>query len=163
MLVAFSSGDAVRYLLAFFLLVVGLGLGWALIALASTFARLASFLRGAESEILPVINKVGGSVDRVNGQLDKLDQATDSARRRRRGGRSGVRTVSFAVKRPVREARRALEPASRTAARRCALAATGAARCRAARRPPRAARPTSRKSIRAHARGANGPRPYTVL
>lgn len=101
MLVAFSSGDAVRYLLAFFLLVVGLGLGWALIALASTFARLASFLRGAESEILPVINKVGGSVDRVNGQLDKLDQATDSALDALAAVDQVVRTLSLSVRRPV--------------------------------------------------------------
>ena len=29
--------------------------------------------------MLPVIGKVGGSVDRVNGQLDKVDRITDSA------------------------------------------------------------------------------------
>jgi hypothetical protein len=29
--------------------------------------------------LLPVIGKVGGSVDRVNGQLDKVDRIMDSA------------------------------------------------------------------------------------
>ena len=29
--------------------------------------------------MLPVIGKVGGSVDRVNGQLDEVDRITDSA------------------------------------------------------------------------------------
>jgi hypothetical protein len=103
MLVAFSSGDAARYLLAFFLLVVGLALGWALIQLAGTFARISSLIRGTERELLPVINKVGGSVDRVNGQLDKLDHATDSAIDAVDAVDQAVRTVSFAVKRPVQK------------------------------------------------------------
>ncbi len=103
MLVAFSSGDAVRYLLAFFLLVVGLGLGWALLALASAFSRLASLIRGVESEAVPVIHKVGGSVDRVNTQLDKLDRATDSALDAVAAVDQAVRTVSLSVKRPVQK------------------------------------------------------------
>ena len=103
MLVAFTSGDAVRYLLAFFLLVVGLALAWALVALARTFGGLASFIKGAEQEVMPVINKAGGSIDRVNTQLDKLDQATDSALDAVVAVDSAVRTVSTAVKTPVRK------------------------------------------------------------
>jgi hypothetical protein len=103
MLLAFSSGDAARYLLAFFLLVVGLGLGWALYRLAATFGQISSFIRGTERELLPVINKVGESVDRVNTQLDKLDHATDSAIDAVDAVDQAVRTVSFAVKRPVQK------------------------------------------------------------
>jgi len=101
--VAFSSGDAARYLLAFFLLVVGLGLGWALFQLAATFGRISSFIRGTEQELLPVINKVGASVDRVNGQLDKLDHATDSAIDAVDAVDQAVRTISLAVKRPIQK------------------------------------------------------------
>jgi len=100
-MLAFSSGDAARYLLAFFLLAVGLTLGWALVKLATVFARLASLIRGAEREILPVINKVGGSVDRVNSQLDKLDTVTESAVDAVAAVDQAVRTVSFGVRRPV--------------------------------------------------------------
>lgn len=100
---ALSSGDAARYLLAFFLLVVGLGLGWALVQLAATFGRISSLIRGTERELLPVINKVGASVDRVNGQLDKLDHATDSAIDAVDAVDQAVRTVSDAVKRPVKK------------------------------------------------------------
>jgi uncharacterized protein YoxC len=103
MLVAITSGDAARYLLAFFLLVVGIGLAWALLALASAFQRLASLIRGVEKEVLPVIHKVGGSVDRVNTQLDKLDQATDSALDAVGAVDQAVRTVSTSVKRPVQK------------------------------------------------------------
>jgi uncharacterized protein YoxC len=103
MLVAFSSGDAARYLLAFFLLVVGLGLGWALLQLAGAFGRVSSLIRGTERELLPVIHKVGESVDKVNTQLDKLDHATDSAVDAVEAVDQAVRTVSSAVKRPVQK------------------------------------------------------------
>jgi uncharacterized protein with gpF-like domain len=53
--------------------------------------------------LLPVINKVGGSVDRVNLQLDKLDVATDSAVDAVEAVDEAVRAVSFAVKRPVQK------------------------------------------------------------
>jgi hypothetical protein len=46
---------------------------------AGTAGQLSAFIRGAEDSLLPVIGKVGGSVDRVNGQLDKVDRITDSA------------------------------------------------------------------------------------
>jgi uncharacterized protein YoxC len=100
---AFTSGDLADVALAVFLVAVGLGVGWAFFRLAVTFDRLSSLIRGAEHEVLPVINKVGGSVDRVNAQLDKLDQATDSAVDAVEAVDEAVRTVSFAVKRPVQK------------------------------------------------------------
>jgi uncharacterized protein YoxC len=102
-LLAFSFGDLADLALAIFLIAVGLGLGWAFLRLAVTFDRLSSLIRGAEREVLPVINKVGGSVDRVNAQLDKLDTATDSAVDAVEAVDEAVRTVSFAVKRPVQK------------------------------------------------------------
>jgi uncharacterized protein YoxC len=99
----FSFGDLAYLALAVFLVAAGLGLGWSLLRLAVTFDRLSSLIRGTEREVLPVINKVGGSVDRVNAQLDKLDQATDSAVDAVEAVDQAVRTVSFAVKRPVQK------------------------------------------------------------
>ncbi|HUY72687.1 MAG TPA: DUF948 domain-containing protein [Gaiellaceae bacterium] len=101
MFVASTAGDVVRYALAGFLVAVGIALGWALLWLAGVLRRVSSFLKGAEQEILPVINKVGGSIDRVNGQLDKLDSATDSAVDAVQAVDAAVRTVSFGVRRPV--------------------------------------------------------------
>jgi uncharacterized protein YoxC len=103
MVIAFSTGDVADLALAVFLVVVGLGLGWAFVRLAVTFDRLSSLIRGAEREVLPVIEKVGGSVDRVNTQLDKLDTATTSAVDAVEAVDEAVRTVSFAVKRPVQK------------------------------------------------------------
>jgi uncharacterized protein YoxC len=103
MIVAFSFGDLASLALAIFLLAAGLGLGWAFLRLAVTFDRLSSLIRGAEREVLPVISKVGGSVDRVNAQLDKLDTATDSAVDAVVAVDEAVRSVSYAVKTPVQK------------------------------------------------------------
>jgi uncharacterized protein YoxC len=103
MIVAFSFGDLASLALAIFLIAAGIGLGWAFLRLAVTFDRLSSLIRGAEREVLPVVNKVGGSVDRVNAQLDKLDPATDSAVDAVVAVDEAVRSVSYAVKTPVQK------------------------------------------------------------
>jgi hypothetical protein len=103
-LLAFSPGDAAYLALSIFLLAIGLGLGWMFFRMAGTLDRLSSFIRGTERELLPVITKVGGTVDRVNTQLDKLDQATDSAVDAVDAVDEAVRAASFAVKRPVQKA-----------------------------------------------------------
>ena len=102
-LVALSAGDLAYYALALFLVAVGLGLGYAFFRLGGTFERLSSFIRGTESELLPVIHKVGESVDRVNGQLDKVDRVTDSAVDMADSVDTAVRAVSFAIARPVQK------------------------------------------------------------
>ena len=87
--------------LAVFLFAVGLSLAYAFVRLGGTLGRLSSFIRGAQEEVLPVINKVGGSVDRVNVQLDKVDQVTDSAVDAADSVDTAVRAVTFAIQKPV--------------------------------------------------------------
>ena len=100
---AFTWGDLWRLALAVFLLAVGLSFAYLLVRLGETAGRLSAFISGAEREILPVINKVGGSVDRVNGQLDKVDRVTDSAVDAADSVDTAVRAVSMAVTRPVQK------------------------------------------------------------
>ncbi len=100
---AFSWGDLWRLALAVFLVAVGLSTAYLLVRLGGTVGRLSAFISGAEREILPVIDKVGGSVDRVNGQLDKVDQITGSAVDAAASVDTAVRTVSRAVTRPVQK------------------------------------------------------------
>jgi uncharacterized protein YoxC len=100
---AFTWGDLWRLALAVFLLAAGLSFAYLLVRLAGTVGRLSSFIQGAEREVLPVINKVGGSVDRVNGQLDKVDRITDSAVDAADSVDTAVRAVSMAVTRPVQK------------------------------------------------------------
>ena len=99
--VAFGWNDLVDLALAVFLFAVGLSLAYAFVRLGGTFGRLSAFIRGAQDEVLPVISKVGGSVDRVNTQLDKVDQVTDSAVDAADSVDTAVRAVTFAIQRPV--------------------------------------------------------------
>ena len=100
---AFTWSDLWRLALAVFLLAVGLSSAYLLVRLAGTVDRLSAFISGAERELLPVVNKVGGSVDRVNGQLDKVDRLTDSAVDAADSVDTAVRAVSMAVTRPVQK------------------------------------------------------------
>lgn len=100
---AFTWGDLWRLALAVFLLAVGLASAYLLVRMAGTVGRLSALIKGTEREILPVINKVGGSVDRVNAQLDKVDRITDSAVDAAESVDTAVRTVSRAVTRPVQK------------------------------------------------------------
>jgi len=101
--IASTAGDIAYYALAAFLLLTGFGLAYAFFWLGASFERLSSLIRGVERETLPVINKVGGSVDRVNHQLDKMDQVTDSAVDAADSVDTAVRAVSFAIARPVQK------------------------------------------------------------
>ena len=100
---AFTWGDLWRLALAVFLLAVGLSAALFFVRLAATMTRLSSLIRGTEESLLPVFEKVGGSVDRVNGQLDKVDRITDSAVDAAESVDTAVRAVSMAVTRPVQK------------------------------------------------------------
>jgi hypothetical protein len=98
---AFTSGDLWRVALAVFFLAIGVSSAYLLVRLAGTVGRLSALIRGTEDEVLPVIGKVGGSVDRVNGQLDKVDRITDSAVDAADSVDTAVRAVTMAITRPV--------------------------------------------------------------
>jgi K+-sensing histidine kinase KdpD len=100
-LLASTAGDVAKYALAAFLLLSGLGLAYMLFQLGGTFSRLSSFIRGTERDLLPVITKTGGTVDRVNLQLDKMDRVTDSAVDMAESADTAVRSVTHAIQTPV--------------------------------------------------------------
>jgi hypothetical protein len=100
-LLASTAGDVAYYCLAAFLLLAGIGLAYMLFQLGGTFSRLSSLIRGTERELLPVINKTAGTVDRVNLQLDKMDRVTDSAVDMAESADTAVRAVTVAIQAPV--------------------------------------------------------------
>ncbi len=101
MTLAFSASDAAYWGLAAFLVLLGIGSAFALFKLGGMFDRVSSFISGTERDLLPVIVKSGGTVDRVNYQLDKLDTVTDSAVGMADSADTAVRAVSTAVSKPV--------------------------------------------------------------
>ncbi len=100
---ASTAGDVLDYALAAFFIASGIGLAYMLIRMGGTFARLSSFIKGAERDALPVVVKAGGTVDRVNDQIDKLDTVTDSAVAMADSADTAVRAVSTAITTPVKK------------------------------------------------------------
>ena len=103
MIASFGWSDLAYLALAVFLLLAGLALAYAALRLGRTLGRASSLLEGTEKELLPVIAKLGGTVDRVNGQLDKVDQITDSAVDAVASVDAAVRTVTGLVTRPIQK------------------------------------------------------------
>jgi len=102
-MLAYSSGEVVDVALAIFLILVGAGIAWVSLELGATLQRLSALIKGTQDEVLPVINKVGTTVDHVNAQMEKLDQITDSAVDAADSADTAVRAVSFAVTKPVQK------------------------------------------------------------
>ena len=100
---ATSAGDILDYALAAFFIASGAGLLYLFVRMGGTFARLSSFIKGTERDLLPVIVKSGGTVDRINDQLDKLDTVTDSAVSMADSADTAVRAVSTAITTPVKK------------------------------------------------------------
>jgi hypothetical protein len=101
MIASFDWSDLAYLALAVFLLLAGLALGYGALRLGGTLGRASSLLQETEKELLPVISKLGGTVDRVNVQLDKVDQITDSAVDAVAGVDTAVRTITGVVTRPI--------------------------------------------------------------
>jgi uncharacterized protein YoxC len=99
----FDSLDVLWIALSAFLVLVGLALAYVLLRLGATVRRVTSFLHGLETEVLPLLNKAGGTVDRVNNQLDKVDRVTDSAVDAADSLDTAVRAVTLAITRPVQK------------------------------------------------------------
>jgi len=100
-MLAFSAGDVASIALAVFLVLAGLGVAFVCLKLGGTLQRLSAFIKGAQDEVLPVVSKVGTTVDHVNAQMEKVDRITDSAVDAADSVDTAVRAVSTAVTRPV--------------------------------------------------------------
>lgn len=102
-LASFEAIDVLWICLSVFLVLVAVALAVMLVRLAGAARRLTSLLRGLEDEAPPLINKVGGTVDRVNLQLDKADVATTSAVDAVVAIDKAVRTVTAGLAWPVKK------------------------------------------------------------
>jgi hypothetical protein len=100
-LLASTAGDAAYWGLALFLVAIGLASAFMLFRLGQAFQRLSSLISGTERDLLPVIVKTGGTVDRVNYELDKVDTVTDSAVSMADSADTAVRAISTAIAAPV--------------------------------------------------------------
>jgi hypothetical protein len=96
--------DVWRAALAFFLVVVGIGLGYLFWRLGNTFGRLSSSLGRITDEVVPILNRTQTTVDGINLELERVDDIMQSAVGATRGAERAVGSVSKAVTTPVKKA-----------------------------------------------------------
>ena len=101
MTLAVTTSQALDVVLAIFLVVVGLAIGYAFWRLGLLFSQLRTTVQHTEVEVLPVINKTGVTLDHVNTELDKIDVMTDSAVDAVSAIDRAVRAVSAIVTAPI--------------------------------------------------------------
>src|SRR5206468_10079611 len=102
-MLAYSSGEVVDVALAIFLILTGAGIAWVSLELGATLKRLSALIRGTQDEVLPVVSKLGTTVDHVNAQMEKVDKITDSAVDAADSADTAVRAVSMAITTPVQK------------------------------------------------------------
>jgi hypothetical protein len=92
-----------RIAIGFFFVLFGVGVAFALFRLASVFKRLASILSDANTQVLPLLTRVEGTLDGVNAELGKVDQITGSVAEIVRTAEVATTAVHSAVAKPIQK------------------------------------------------------------
>ncbi len=61
-----------------FFLLFGAGLLYMLLRLAGVFGRATNILTDVNTEVIPLLTRVESTLDRVNGELDQVEEITTS-------------------------------------------------------------------------------------
>jgi uncharacterized protein YoxC len=104
-LVASSAASmAWRYALAFFLVVVAIGLVYLLAKAGKTLASVEKMVADMNREVVPLMGKVGTTVDEINAELDKVNEITGSVVDMTQKIDSTTRAVESAISTPAKKA-----------------------------------------------------------
>ncbi len=103
LLAEFTASDGAWVALAIFLVLAGLGLAYSLVRLGVALGQVSRTVRHAEDEVLPLLAKAGGTLDRVNRELDKVDEVTDVAVGAVKAVDGAVRAASEAIAYPAQK------------------------------------------------------------
>jgi len=99
-----TASTAWRYALAFFLVVVAIGLAYLLVKAAKALASVDKMVSDLDREIVPLMGKVGTTVDEVNAELDKVNEITSSVVDMTQKIDSTTRAVESALSTPAKKA-----------------------------------------------------------
>jgi uncharacterized protein YoxC len=105
----FTASDAAYIALAVFLVLVGVTLAYALWRLGALLNQTSKTVAHTEVELLPVLNKAGGTLDRVNTELDRADVVTEQAAEAVLALSRTVKAVNAVLAAPVRALAGAVE------------------------------------------------------
>jgi hypothetical protein len=95
--------DVLRGALAFFFVVVGIGIAWACVRLGGLFGRVSSSVNRVTDEVVPILSKAQTTMDGVNTEIGRVDEIMQSAVATTKGAERAVATVSRAVTAPAKK------------------------------------------------------------
>lgn len=90
--------------LSFFLVVVGIGIGYLCFRLGGMFGRMSTSVREVTDEVVPILVRAQTTVDGINLELERVDEIMVSAVNATKGAEKTVTAVSHAVTTPVKKA-----------------------------------------------------------
>lgn len=96
--------DVLRGALSFFLVVVGVGIGYVCVRLGGMFGRLTVSVREVTDEVVPILAAAQTTVDGINLELERVDEIMVSAVNATKGAEKTVTSISNAVTAPVKKA-----------------------------------------------------------
>jgi hypothetical protein len=103
-LAAGTAGTVLRFAAAFFLVVVGVAFVYMLIRAGRAFQSVDKLVTDLDTEIMPVINKAGTTIDEVNSELGKVNDITASVAEMTERVDSATRVVETAFASPAKKA-----------------------------------------------------------
>jgi uncharacterized protein YoxC len=101
---ASTPSMALRYAAAFFLVVVGIGLIYALIRLGGTLGSAEKLLTDVDTEVVPLLKQATETLDGVNTELDKIGVVMTSVVDATEKVDHTTRAVESAISVPARKA-----------------------------------------------------------
>lgn len=99
------DGDAImRIAIGVFFVLFGVGIAYALFRLGGVLKRLSSILADANTQVVPLLTRIEGTLDGVNAELGKVDDITGSVAGIVRTAEQATTAVHGAVSKPMKVA-----------------------------------------------------------
>ncbi|OFW57165.1 MAG: hypothetical protein A2133_09045 [Actinobacteria bacterium RBG_16_64_13] len=98
-----DAGAIMRIAIGAFFVLFGVGVAFALFRLASVFKRLSNILRDANTQVIPLLTRIGSTLDGVNAELDKVEQITGSVAEIVKTAEQTTTALHSAVAKPIRK------------------------------------------------------------
>lgn len=95
--------DVLRGGLAFFFVIVGIGIAWVCLRLGGLFGRVSVSVNRVTDEVVPILSKAQVTMDGINTEIGRVDEIMQTAVTTTKGAEKAVGTVSRAVTAPVRK------------------------------------------------------------
>jgi hypothetical protein len=98
-----DAGAIMRIAIGAFFVLFGVGIAFALFRLATVFKRLSGILTDANTQVIPLLTRVGATLDGVNAELGKVDQITGSVAEIVKTAEQTTTALHSAVAKPIRK------------------------------------------------------------